>query len=61
MWFAKHFPGLRMDVNRYGDDFTPEQTAALAKAGHELLEAEAKERLSHTKAVMAAAAGRRLL
>ncbi len=60
MWFAKHFPGLRMDVDRYGE-FTPEQTAALAKAGHELLEAEGKERLSHTKAVMAAAAGRRLL
>jgi hypothetical protein len=58
MWLAHHFPGLALDVDAVWHH-TPEQTDAMRRAGRELLEAEAEERLAHTK-VIARAAGMRM-
>lgn len=58
MYAARYFPGLSLSVADV-DQMTPEQTAALRKAGGKILRAEAEERLIHTKAIARAAAGAR--
>ena len=51
MWLAHYFPGLHLRVDDVGR-LTPEQTAALEKAGAKVLEHEEKLKTEHTKAIM---------
>ena len=58
MFFARYFPGLRLSAADV-DAMTPEETNAMRRAGMKMLNAEAAEKLEHTKAI-ARAAGARL-
>jgi len=58
MWLAHHFPGLHLRPED-ADQLTPEETAAMVKAGKKILKGEADERWAHTR-IIAMSSGARI-